>query len=117
MSFASSHGISAVPLLGVGGLVRAYAKSAAEAVTDAGLLLMAPGTLFELTVDYSHYRAIESFLRDAAQVQDLDFAQAVKIRMLVHNEQTEAFQKEILERTDGKCVPCAAGEAYLQIPE
>ncbi len=103
-------------LLGTGGLVRAYSKSAAEAVDSAGILTMAPGTLFEIEVDYSRYGAIESYLRGAAQIRKLDFVQAVKIRALVRTQEAAVFQKELSERTDGTCFACIAGEAYLEIP-
>ncbi len=104
-------------LLGAGGLVRAYARGAAEAVRAAGVMYHIPGTAIEFTVDYGRYGAVEAYVRQNAQVDDIEFSENVKIRVLVESGNAETFKKEIIERTDGRAVPAVTGEGYLIRPE
>ena len=104
-------------LLGAGGLVRAYARGAAEAVRAAGVLQYIPGTALEFTVEYPRYGAIEAFVRTSAQVDALDFAEAVHIRVLVEDAAADAFCAQIVERTDGRCTPQRCGTGYLIRPK
>lgn len=104
-------------LLGAGGLVRAYSRGAAEAVRAAGVLHYIPGTALEFTVDYARYGAVEAYVRANAQVDALDFAEAVRIRVLVEDAAADDFAAEIVERTDGRSVPARCGAGYLIRPE
>ncbi|MDD6045841.1 MAG: YigZ family protein [bacterium] len=104
-------------LLGAGGLVRAYSRGAAEAVRAAGVVHYTPGTALEFTVDYARYGAVEAFVRANAEIDALDFAEAVHLRVLVENAEADAFTAEIVERTDGRSVPARCGEGYLIRPE
>lgn len=104
-------------LLGAGGLVRAYSRGAAEAVRAAGALHYIPGTALEFTVDYARYGAVEAYVRANAQVDALDFAEAVRIRVLVEDAAADGFAAEIVERTDGRSVPARCGAGYLIRPE
>lgn len=104
-------------LLGAGGLVRAYSRGAAEAVRAAGVLHYIPGTALEFTVDYARYGAVEAYVRANAQVDALDFAEAVRIRVLVEDAVADGFAAEIVERTDGRSVPARCGAGYLIRPE
>lgn len=104
-------------LLGAGGLVRAYSRGAAEAVRAAGVLHYIPGTALEFTVDYARYGAVEAYVRANAQVDALDFAEAVRIRVLVEDAAADGFAAEIVERTDGRSIPARCGAGYLIRPE
>lgn len=104
-------------LLGAGGLVRAYSRGAAEAVRAAGVLHYIPGTALEFTVDYARYGAVEAYVRANAQVDVLDFAETVHIRVLVEDAVADGFAAEVVERTDGRSVPARCGVGYLIRPE
>lgn len=97
--------------------MRAYARGAAEAVRAAGVLQYIPGTALEFTVEYPRYGAIEAFVRTSAQVDALDFAEAVHIRVLVEDAAADAFCAQIVERTDGRCTPQRCGTGYLIRPK
>ena len=49
-------------LLGTGGLVHAYSKSANDGVLDAGIIEMIPVREIEVFVDYSYLGKVENFL-------------------------------------------------------
>ncbi|MBS1480873.1 MAG: YigZ family protein [Christensenellaceae bacterium] len=104
-------------LLGAGGLVRAYSRGAAEAVRAADVLHYVPGTALEFSVDYARYGAVEAFVRANAQVDRLDFAEAVHLRVLVEDSAAARFSAEIVERTDGRAAPVSCGGGYLIRPE
>ena len=93
------------------------AYSGAEAVRAAGVLQYIPGTALEFTVEYPRYGAIEAFVRTSAQVDALDFAEAVHIRVLVEDAAADAFCAQIVERTDGRCTPQRCGTGYLIRPK
>lgn len=100
-------------LLGAGGLVRAYSRTASEAASAAGLVDVLPAKRFSLTIDYGRYGAIEGFVRETAQVEDIQFGADVRILALVDAEKAEAFCKAIIERSDGRCEPLPQGEGRL----
>jgi len=104
-------------LLGAGGLVRAYSRSAAEAVNASGTALLKPALRYSLRVDYSRYGGLEGYVRSAAQVEAVEFGEDVCISALVDEGAAEAFIKEVTERTDGRCRPQAAGEGCLRVTE
>ena len=68
-------------------------------------------------MDYARYGAVEAFVRANAEIDALDFAEAVHLRVLVENAEADAFTAEIVERTDGRSVPARCGEGYLIRPE
>ena len=101
-------------LLGAGGLVRAYSRSAADAVTEAGMVEYCPAKQLSLTMDYSRYGSMEQYLRAAVQVDDVEFMENVTIRATVEEQRLEPFIKDITERSDGRCIPEVRGEGYLR---
>lgn len=104
-------------LLGAGGLVRAYSRSAADAVGEAGIVSYIPAKQLSLTVDYSRYGAMEQYIRSAVQVEDVEFMENVTLRMAVAEDRLSGFIKDITERSDGRCVPEITGESYLRVRE
>lgn len=102
-------------LLGSGGLVRAYSRSASDALNASGLALMTPCTLVEFYVDYTRYGSIEGFVRANSTVKATEFTDTIRFLCLVENERAEAFMADIIERTDGRSRPEAVGEEYLPI--
>ena len=104
-------------LLGAGGLVRAYSKSAAEAVTKAGMVSYLPGTILDIPVDYSLYGALEGFIRANAEVRNVAFAQNVVVTVAVEDTNLLKFMKEVTERSDGRCTPVTIGTGYMKKEE
>ena len=104
-------------LLGAGGLVRAYSKSAADAVTKAGMVSYLPGTILDIPMDYSRYGALEGFIRANAEVRNVAFAQNVVVTVAVEDTNLLKFMKEVTERSDGRCTPVTIGTGYMKKDE
>ena len=103
-------------LLGSGGLVRAYSKSASDAVSAAGCGIMSPCKVLEFAVDYPRYGGIEGFVKANSLVDGVDFMENVRFRVTVADDGADAFIAEITERTDGRAVPEVVGERFIAIP-
>ena len=104
-------------LLGAGGLVRAYSRSAADAVTKAGMVSYLPGTILDIPMDYSRYGALEGFIRASAEVRNVAFAQNVVVTVAVEDTNLLKFMKEVTERSDGRCTPVTIGTGYMKKEE
>ena len=104
-------------LLGAGGLVRAYSKSAADAVAKAGMVSYLPGTILDIPMDYSRYGALEGFIRANAEVRNVAFAQNVVVTVAVEDTNLLKFMKEVTERSDGRCTPVTIGTGYMKKEE
>jgi len=104
-------------LLGAGGLVRAYSRSAADAVSEAGIVSYIPAKQLSISMDYSRYGAMEQYIRSTVQVEDVEFMENVTMRITVAGERLDAFIKDITERSDGRCIPEITGESYLRVRE
>ena len=100
-------------LLGSGGLVRAYSRSASDALNAAGAALMTPADEVEFTVDYTRYGGLEGFVRSASTVKATEFTDNIRFICLVEKGRTNAFIADIIERTDGRARPEIIGEEYL----
>ena len=104
-------------LLGAGGLVRAYSKSAADAVAKACMVSYLPGTILDIPMDYSRYGALEGFIRANAEVRNVAFAQNVVVTVAVEDTNLLKFMKEVTERSDGRCTPVTIGTGYMKKEE
>jgi uncharacterized YigZ family protein len=105
-------------LLGAGGLVRAYSKTTAEALSAAGVLVMKRTAFYALEVEYSLWGKIESFLRAGGYgTYALEFAECVRVTALVSWEQREKFEKDCIELTDGRILPKETEERFWAWPE
>lgn len=102
-------------LLGSGGLVRAYSKSASEALNLSGAVYMTPCNEIEFFVDYSRYGGIEGFVRSNFTVINTEFLDNIRFNCLVEYEKTDAFIADVIERTDGRSKPAIVGEQYLRV--
>ena len=101
-------------LLGSGGLVRAYSRSASDALNASGSCDMVPASLVGFTIDYTRYGSLEGFVRANSVVKETEFLENVRFSCLVEKEKTDDFIKEIIERTDGRAKPVISGEEYLR---
>lgn len=60
-------------LLGAGGLVRAYSRSAAAAIQEAGEVAVLPALRYHMAIPYNRYGGLEPLLRERAMVEAVDF--------------------------------------------
>ena len=101
-------------LLGSGGLVRAYSKSAADALKASGISIMINCKLIEFTVEYSRYGALENYIRENSVEQSAEFLENICFRCFIEYDKAAEFTASIIERTDGRSVPRCIGEKFLR---
>lgn len=99
-------------LLGAGGLLRAYSKSASEAVTAAGEVSMLPCRRLTLTVEYPKWQTMELFLKERTLVEQVAFTDKVTAAVLIPEEDVTSFVAAVTERTDGRITP-ETGESLI----
>ena len=83
-------------LLGAGGLVRAYSRSAADAVEAAGKATISPFTSFTLEYGYDLHNQIERILASwDAVVTDKAFTDKVTVSAILPKEKFSSLKDEI----------------------
>lgn len=104
-------------LLGSGGLVRAYSRSASDALGAAGTGLMTPCRVFEFAVDYGRYGGIEGWVKANSAEMSAEFAESVRITATVEAEKADGFIVGVIERTDGRARPAEVSEKFIAVPD
>lgn len=100
-------------LLGGGGLVRAYSKSAKTVVDAATLKIMCSCYPMEICTDYNLYgRMLTVFPEFEVKVTDTVFADDVKISLLCRSDRAEEFEKKLIDTANGKIVVQKREETY-----
>lgn len=109
-------------LLGAGGLVRAYSKSAAMAVDASGIVSVVDGVIIKIAADYSRYGLLDTFLqRKKAEPESLmdirgtEFTDLVTVEVGIRAEEAERFIADIVELTDGRVTPEITARCELKI--
>lgn len=90
-------------LLGTGGLVRAYGKAAKEGLLTAGIAELVLYSRYFVTVDYTDSGKVQyEILQDGHVLHDTQYTDQVQFCVLVESEQSEAFEKKMLDIMKGK---------------
>lgn len=104
-------------LLGAGGLVRAYAKSAKLAVDAAGISCKQVWSHVELPCPYHLY---ESMKRTVAvcngQILDTEYGAEIVLRCIVPQADSEAFVAKIIDTSSGRVRPTVGAQEYRAFP-
>jgi len=103
-------------LLGAGGLVRAYSRSACDAIDAAGLLSMEPCTTFSLRVPYPYRNAVWSVFERFGVLEHADYADQIGCTFRCRSTHADAFLKALTERTEARVSAEPCGEAYFGFP-
>ena len=96
--------------------MRAYSRSAAAAIQEAGEVAVLPALRYHITIPYNRYGGLEALLRERAMVEAVDFGQDVQVTALVEAAQAPGFCKAVTEKSDGRCTPALLGEGWLRRP-
>ena len=103
-------------LLGAGGLLRAYTKSAKDALDAAGKAVVRRWVALEFRCSYA---ALERMKLEIASfhgaLDSLDYAAEVSLRALLPEEQAEPFCARIFDLTGGATRPVVAGESFRAV--
>ena len=90
-------------LLGAGGLTRAYAKGAKDAVNAAEIKLMCEAVLVEISLDYALYGRIAAIFAElGARVFSEDFSEQVTVCVHVRAELSEQLRNRLVDACNGK---------------
>lgn len=103
-------------LLGAGGLVRAYARGAKEAVLAGGIAVMCLCEEYEITIGYALYERMKILISEhQAVIEDTEYADNIKITLSIKQTDSEKFIKSVTESTNGSVTPKLTGERYMPI--
>lgn len=85
-------------LLGTGGLVRAYSKSAKDALDSADIAEMIPCTVFETECEYSDHAKLVSLMeKSGVNIEDSIFFDKVKLIYFLKDEDIDGFLYKLSE--------------------
>lgn len=88
-------------LLGTGGLVRAYGKTASEALEAAEIISIRVCDKISVTLTYPAYQLVEPMIRQKGYPCDAAFTEKVMLAITIPAEEAEAFMRSLTDRTDG----------------
>ena len=104
-------------LLGTGGLLRAYTRSAKDALTEAGIAVVRQ---WARTVVECPYPLLERMKQEIAAAQgilgEIEYGAQVRIPALLPAEHWPAYQARITEVTAGKIAAEKLGETFQAAP-
>ncbi|MEG2177012.1 MAG: YigZ family protein [Oscillibacter sp.] len=104
-------------LLGAGGLTRAYAKSAKDALDAAGLCSVRLWTLWDIPCGYPLFERVKLDVADhGGVVRRVDYGEKITLRAAFPPEGAEAFALRLTELSAGELTMAAAGEEWLSGP-
>ncbi|MBQ1186328.1 MAG: YigZ family protein [Clostridia bacterium] len=102
-------------LLGTGGLVRAYSKSAKDTLEAAQKYLMVPGVKYSVNIEYSKLSMFEKMLEkfDATDVETT-FEENVIINFSISETNSEAFLLELKDTFSSSVSAVKTGNSYAK---
>ena len=104
-------------LLGAGGLVRAYAQSAKDALDAAGISVVRRWVAMELPCSYGQFESMRrEGLSFGGVVENVDCGADVVLSCLLPEERAEDFAARILDVSAGTIQVLAAGESMQAVP-
>ncbi len=86
--------------LGAGGLIRAYAGSVSQALDSVGLVKIVDELEIILTLDYSLFDSLTSWL--TVPIYEQTFYENIKVKVFIDEATVPIFFKELLDKFNGK---------------
>lgn len=103
-------------LLGTGGLLRAYTKSAKDALDAAGISVVRRWIRAELSSAYSHLERLKSECTAAnGVVEDIEYSSDVCLKMLLPEAGVSDFAQRVADITAGSSELKITGEEYKPV--
>jgi len=103
-------------LLGAGGLVRAYTRSAKDALDAAGISVVRRWTQLAVRCPYHLLEQVKREGEQSGTIGEVSYGADVTVHILLPAAQTQAVSARITERTAGVCIPKVIGEQWLPVP-
>ena len=105
-------------LLGAGGLLRAYTKSAKDALDASGISVVRRWIEADIPCSYSQAEKLKNEIAAAGGiVGDMEYGAAVVIKVLVPEEMIEDFKAKIFDVTAGSVSVKVTGESFKAVPK
>lgn len=103
-------------LLGAGGLLRAYTKSAKDALDAAGICVVRPWIQADIPCSYSMAERLKKELAAMGGiVADTEYAAGVTVKALAPQERFEELKARIFDVSNGSVTPIAMGETHRAV--
>ena len=100
-------------LLGAGGLVRAYSRGAADAVTESGTAMMEQGTQLKIRCAYSLYDRLQRMPQlKNAEVLDTAFGADVCMEVMLRTVEVEPLTKALADLSAGTATLTVIDERF-----
>jgi len=104
-------------LLGAGGLLRAYTKSAKDALDASGISVVRRWIETEVPCTYSQSEKLKNEIVSAGGViSDMEYTANVIIKVLVPEDMAEDFKAKIFDVTAGSVEVVEKGESFKAVP-
>jgi len=105
-------------LLGAGGLVRAYSKSAVLGVENAGICTMSPCTLFEISCPYNLFQSVQFLLESLNCVKiDIVYSSDILLKYYIDENDYEHLCEKITDKTNGQLTVLKTGNEFHKIKD
>ena len=104
-------------LLGAGGLLRAYTKSAKDALDAAGISVVRRWVEAEVPCSYSQMEKLKAELVGCgALIGDVEYGASVIIKILMPEEEAEEIKAKIFDVSAGSVSISVTGESFRAVP-
>ena len=104
-------------LLGAGGLVRAYAQSAKDALDGAGISVVRRWVAMEVPCTYARFEEVRREVSRFGGVEEqADYGADVLLSVLIPEEQAAPFSARLLDLSAGTIQVLEAGEQFKDVP-
>ena len=104
-------------LLGAGGLVRAYGKSAKDALDAAGVSVVRRWVAMEVPCTYAQFEEVRREVFHHGGVEErVDYGADVLLSVLIPEERSVRFAAHLLDASAGTIQVREAGEAFKGVP-
>lgn len=101
-------------LLGAGGLVRAYSKSAKMGVDAAEIVTMITVKTYAVNCSYDMFGKVKYLVENNEYILDsIDYGEMVTVNVSVKTENADRFKKDIIDVTNGAAVINETGENFI----
>lgn len=104
-------------LLGAGGLVRAYAKSAKQALDEAGISCMRLWEYIDLPCSYSLYERMKKLIEQTdGQIADTQYGSEILLKCLLPRDRSSEFLAKVVDVSCGKLSGTVISQEYRAFP-
>lgn len=92
-------------LLGAGGLVRAYSKSASLGVENAVICTMTPCSVFDIKCAYNMLSQVQYILENHSSYKiNIEYTENIKLTYYIEEEKFENLKQDLFDKTNGSVV-------------